>query len=255
LLHLFLFLSEPCPAAQVQEALRQAAAAIGIGGSEIFPKQVSLDPASVGNWIAMPYLGTTFDGKLKDQVGIKKTGAEMTFGEFLTRAEKSRQTPEQVAKLARKTERRERPRAPQGRMNAGGVEASGAEVAPFADWATVFGTVGRERRRFHQPKQHALPCRCLLQEGIARKLGGACRAGKPGTYEAPITGGGGRWPPEVVAEEAIRVSLHTRADVLTLQPRPLPHTDVRSRWVVREIPGHSRTAKGDLYSAEVDRQG
>lgn len=97
-LHLFLFLSEPCAAAQVQEALREASAAIGIGGSEIFPKQISLSERSFGNWIIMPYFGGTYDGKLKDQVGIKKTGAEMTIGEFVTTAEKSRVSAADLAK-------------------------------------------------------------------------------------------------------------------------------------------------------------
>jgi len=74
---------------------------IGIGGAEIFPKQTSVreESGAVGNWIAMPYFGSTYEGKLREQVGIKRTGSEMTIGEFLTKAEASRVGVEDFAKL------------------------------------------------------------------------------------------------------------------------------------------------------------
>jgi hypothetical protein len=88
-LHLFLFLTE---AAGVQAALGDAAAALGLEGCEIFPKQVNLGGDGVGNWIAMPYLGTTFGGKLREQVGLRKTGAALTVEQFCALAEQSRTT-------------------------------------------------------------------------------------------------------------------------------------------------------------------
>lgn len=91
-LHLFVFFSVPQPAALVQSVLRDLSAALGISGSEIFPKQTAVlaSKGDVGSWMIMPYYGDTYGGKLQEQVGIKKTGSEMTAGEFLNLAEKSR---------------------------------------------------------------------------------------------------------------------------------------------------------------------
>ncbi len=90
-LHLFMFLKEPAPAAVVQGSLRDMAARLGLAGSEIFPKQTTVlaDRGDLGNWIIMPYAGTTYGGKLKEQSGLKKTGAEMTIDEFISVAEKA----------------------------------------------------------------------------------------------------------------------------------------------------------------------
>lgn len=88
-LHLFLFLSVPQPASAVQSALKEVAAQLGISGSEIFPKQSAIlaDRGDLGNWMVMPYFGQTYDGKIQTQVGLRKTGAELTLGEFLKLAE------------------------------------------------------------------------------------------------------------------------------------------------------------------------
>ena len=91
-LHLFLFLSEGAPAADVRDALRRAAEALGVGECEIFPKQDDLRADGTGNWMIMPYFGGTYGGKLRLQRGLKKTGAEMTLAEFLTAAESERTT-------------------------------------------------------------------------------------------------------------------------------------------------------------------
>lgn len=90
-LHLFLFFSVPQPAALVQSVLRDLSAALGISGSEIFPKQTSVlsERGDVGSWMIMPYYGDNYGGKLQDQVGIKRTGSEMTASEFLSAAEKA----------------------------------------------------------------------------------------------------------------------------------------------------------------------
>ena len=42
-----------------------------------------MDRKDVGNWIVMPYFGDTFGGKLQTQVGLKRSGAEMTTEEFV----------------------------------------------------------------------------------------------------------------------------------------------------------------------------
>lgn len=91
-LHLFLFLQDPQPAAAVQAVLQDAAARLGLARSEIFPKQtqVLVERGDLGNWMVMPYFGNTYGGKLREQVGVKKTGAEMTVEEFLRTAEKAK---------------------------------------------------------------------------------------------------------------------------------------------------------------------
>jgi hypothetical protein len=93
-LHLFLFLREPEPATDVQNALGKAAALLGIPSCEIFPKQARLSPerADVGNWMIVPYFGGTYDGKLKLQHGLKRSGAEMSLLEFVVVAESARTT-------------------------------------------------------------------------------------------------------------------------------------------------------------------
>lgn len=89
-LHLFLFLREPQEAALVQSVLRDVSAALGISGSEIFPKQTRMlvERGDLGSWMVMPYFGDTFGGKLQEQVGLRETGAELTAEEFLRMAAK-----------------------------------------------------------------------------------------------------------------------------------------------------------------------
>ena len=57
--HIFCFASEPIPAKLMQERLSRAAAALGYGGVEIFPKQTELlaERGDIGNWLNMPYFG------------------------------------------------------------------------------------------------------------------------------------------------------------------------------------------------------
>lgn len=54
-LHLFLFLEDWVPAGQLLEYLSRAAACLGLGSCEIFPKQVEILPGECGNWINLPY--------------------------------------------------------------------------------------------------------------------------------------------------------------------------------------------------------
>jgi hypothetical protein len=71
------------------------AASLGHGGAEIFPKQSELrtERGDQPNWIVMPYFGAlgspgagTYGGKLREQWGLKRGGAEMTLGEFVRAA-------------------------------------------------------------------------------------------------------------------------------------------------------------------------
>lgn len=103
-LHLFMFTTEPVEAAVMQSTLREIAASMGFGESEIFPKQTKLftERGDQGSWMVMPYYGGDFGGKLKMQYGLKKTGAEMTIDEFIKACEKSRVTPEQMLELGKK---------------------------------------------------------------------------------------------------------------------------------------------------------
>ena len=83
-LHLFLFLSVPAAAEDVQVLLRDMAGVLGYGTSEIFPKQsqVLTERGDVGNWLNMPYFG----GDKTDRYGIKKTSAAMSMLEFIQAA-------------------------------------------------------------------------------------------------------------------------------------------------------------------------
>lgn len=102
-LHLFLFLKQPEPAADVQSALRDAAASLGMAESEIFPKQtrVLVERKDLGSWMVMPYYGDTFGGKLKNQHGLKKTGAEMSLSEFVGVCERAQTTIAEFSALCR----------------------------------------------------------------------------------------------------------------------------------------------------------
>jgi hypothetical protein len=107
-LHLFLFTSEPVPAAVMQTTLRSMAATLGFCDSEIFPKQTKIGDGDSGNWMIMPYFGDDFGGRLKMQRGLKKTGAEQTLGEFLNFAEKKRVIHDELDALVIKGRNRER---------------------------------------------------------------------------------------------------------------------------------------------------
>ena len=97
-LHLWFFLAEPQPAAKVRAALKAFAAQLALDkGTEVFPKQ---DKAGdFGNWIIMPYFGSTYNGKLYEQKGVKKNGDVMGHDEFLEVAEAARLTTAQFVGL------------------------------------------------------------------------------------------------------------------------------------------------------------
>lgn len=97
-LHLWLFLKDWHPAALVVPLLRDMAAHLGLSTqkTDIFPRQTQVltERGDVGNWIITPYFGIngaegvgTYNSRIKEQYGLKRTGAEMTLGEFLNVAE------------------------------------------------------------------------------------------------------------------------------------------------------------------------
>lgn len=80
--HIFLFLKDWASPIHVRDYLRQQSAALGLGGSEIFPKQMKIlrEHGDVGNWIVMPYFGQT-------QEAVNANGGILTLSEFLSHAE------------------------------------------------------------------------------------------------------------------------------------------------------------------------
>lgn len=86
--HLFMFLKKSTSAEEVQQILRQMAAALGYGNSEIFPKQTQIlaERGDMGNWLNMPY----FAGDKTERYGVKKTATAMSMSEFLRVGESSR---------------------------------------------------------------------------------------------------------------------------------------------------------------------
>jgi len=95
--HCFLFTTDWVDAKDMQSTLQQVSAALGYGGSEIFPKQIKLhlDRDDVGNFLNLPY----FDAEDGLRYAIKDDGTSATLDEFIALYEEHKQTPEQVIKL------------------------------------------------------------------------------------------------------------------------------------------------------------
>jgi hypothetical protein len=82
-------------------------AALGYGGSEIFPKQIKLhlDRDDVGNFLNLPY----FNAEEGLRYAIKDDGTSATLDEFLELYEQYKQTPEQIASLQLGDAKKEEP--------------------------------------------------------------------------------------------------------------------------------------------------
>lgn len=95
--HLYLFLSEWAPAKIVQLKVRELAAHLGYGDSEIFPKQVNIlaERGDVGSWINMPY----FDESKTERYAINEFGKRLNLKEFVKYAYERTITPEQLASI------------------------------------------------------------------------------------------------------------------------------------------------------------
>lgn len=119
-LHLFVFLAEPAPAGDLIRALQAIAARLGLAEAEIFPKQerVLSDRGDLPNWMVIPYFGSNYGNRIREQVGLRKTGAELTLAEFVAAAEAARMTRDELAALTAVPRRN-------------GVHVNGA--APYAD--------------------------------------------------------------------------------------------------------------------------
>ena len=95
--HCFLFSKDWVAAADMQKALQQIAATLGLNGCEIFPKQVKLhlDRDDVGNFLNLPY----FDAEDGLRYAIKDDGTSATLEEFIELYDVHVRTPEQVLQL------------------------------------------------------------------------------------------------------------------------------------------------------------
>jgi hypothetical protein len=78
--HVFLFVKEPIPAANMQRFLKASAALLGEAGREIFPKQseILVDRGDTGNFLNLPYFG----GDKTLRYAIKDDGSAATLEEF-----------------------------------------------------------------------------------------------------------------------------------------------------------------------------
>jgi hypothetical protein len=96
--HVFLFTTEWVSAKDMQDVLRHIAAALGYGGSEIFPKQIqlNLERGDVGNFLNTPY----YDQENGLRYAFNNDGSAATLEEFFELHEKHVQTPEQLSGLA-----------------------------------------------------------------------------------------------------------------------------------------------------------
>lgn len=91
--HIWFFLTDPVPAADMQHKLQGLAASLGKADCEIFPKQAELlvDRGDTGNFLNMPY----HNGTKNMRFGFNDEGEGLTAEEFLDYAERFVQTPDQ----------------------------------------------------------------------------------------------------------------------------------------------------------------
>jgi hypothetical protein len=95
--HLFLFVSEAVPALTVVTKLREMAAVLGYGTSEIFPKQTEVLTArgDVGQWINMPY----FNGTKGLRYAFDDNGLALSPEQFVKVAHETRVTAQELYNL------------------------------------------------------------------------------------------------------------------------------------------------------------
>lgn len=96
--HAMAFTKEPVQASMMQVKLRELAAGLGYGKSEIFPKQgtVLVDKGDMGNWLNMPYFG----GANTTRYAFGPEGTSLSPDEFLAYATSKAMTPEEFETLA-----------------------------------------------------------------------------------------------------------------------------------------------------------
>jgi hypothetical protein len=118
-LHLLLILKDWTPVKDARPCAEQLMRQLGLPATtEIFPKQthIEVERGDVGNWILMPYFGSTYDGKLKRQVGVKWSGAGMTIYDFIAAAKERMTTLDELKLLGKKQERKKKTASAGGDM-------------------------------------------------------------------------------------------------------------------------------------------
>ncbi len=93
--HLYMFMTEFTDAKLVQTRLREFAAHLGHGDSEIYPRQAKIlvERGDIGQWINMPY----FNGDATDRYALGRTGLELRTDLFVKYAGEMMITPTQLA--------------------------------------------------------------------------------------------------------------------------------------------------------------
>lgn len=91
--HVFMFMREPVPAKALISRLKEIAATLGFGDSEIFPKQTEVlaDRGDLGNWLNMPY----FEGDAGTRYAVTRDGRGLSLAAFLLQATSQRLTEAQ----------------------------------------------------------------------------------------------------------------------------------------------------------------
>ena len=95
--HVWMFLSEPVEAADMQRRMTELAAVLGFSGSEIFPKQTTilLDRGDTGNFLNMPY----HSSKNSTRYAFDDEGNGLTAEEFIAYVKPYITTPSNFHKL------------------------------------------------------------------------------------------------------------------------------------------------------------
>ena len=83
--HLFIFIKDYIPVSSVKDYLRSMVGNLGLGNSEIFPKQetILVDRGDAGNWLNLPYFGDLRKAIILNDEHLK----ELSFEEFVKHAE------------------------------------------------------------------------------------------------------------------------------------------------------------------------
>ena len=95
--HVYCFLKEKAPAADMQDKLREIAAGLGYGGVEIFPKQreVLVDRGDIGSWLNMPY----FEGDGSMRYAFDQKAEALSLTNFISFIEQRLISHEELVEL------------------------------------------------------------------------------------------------------------------------------------------------------------
>lgn len=93
--HVLVFFKEPIPAPVVIRKLNAIAKSMGHEGTEVFPKQIKLEPDQFGNWLNMPY----FDAELTLRYAFDQDGTQLDLDQFIDWIEHHRLTRKEFDKI------------------------------------------------------------------------------------------------------------------------------------------------------------